>query len=233
MRLTMRERPPSSRPRERLLAHGAHSLTESELVAILVRTGTRGTSAADLGDRLLRAFRSLRGLADASPEELAATPGVGPAKAAAILAAFELGKRLGTEPRARQVVRDPASVARLVMDEMRYLDREQFRAVLLDTKHRVLGIPTISVGGLSASPIHAREVFKEAIRRSAAAVILVHNHPSGNPEPSADDVRVTAALRAAGQVVGIEVLDHLIVGEGQYVSLRERGLGFDRIQRTR
>ncbi|MBI3998072.1 MAG: DNA repair protein RadC [Armatimonadetes bacterium] len=216
--------PPEDRPRERLLRSGAGGLSSPELLAILLGTGTRQISAAELAARLLGTFRSLDALGQARPEELVRQPGIGPTKAAAVLAAFELGRRAQAAPPARRpAIRTSGDVAVLVGAEMRHLDREHFRVVLLNARHEVLDVAVVAVGGLDSAPIHPREVFKDAIRRSAAAIILVHNHPSGNPEPSGDDLRITERLREAGRVVGIEVLDHIIIGDGRFVSLRERG----------
>jgi DNA repair protein RadC len=174
--------------------------------------------------RLVTRFPSTAQLAQASLPELVREGGLSLQQAAAVVAARELGRRLYAAPSARRpTVRTPADVAALVGPDMRYLDREHFRVLLLNTRHHVLGVEEVAVGGLDSAPIHPREVFKAAIRCSAAAVILVHNHPSGDPQPSADDLRITARLRDAGRVVGIEVLDHVVVGDGRFVSLRERG----------
>jgi DNA repair protein RadC len=223
-RSSIKQLPPQDRPRERLLCRGAGALSSPELLAVLLQTGTSTSSAADVGFDLLSAFGSLEALSLASPEELLRQAGIGPANAASLLAAFELGRRAQTPaPAQRLAIRTPADVAGLLAAEMRRLDREHFRAVLLNTRHEVLEVASVAIGGLDSAPIHPREVFKDAIRRSAAAVILVHNHPSGTPEPSADDVRITARLAEAGRVVGIEVLDHIIIGDGRFVSMRERG----------
>lgn len=223
-RLSVKVLPPEDRPRERLLRGRADGLSTPELLALLLRTGTREASATDLGGHLLATFGSLEALGQARPDELVRQAGIGPAKAGALLAAFELGRRLRASPSARRpVIRTPGDVAALVGAQMRHLDREHFRAVLLNTRHEVLDVSSVAVGGLDSAPIHPREVFKDAIRRSAAAIILVHNHPSGTPEPSSDDLRITTRLQDAGRVVGIEVLDHVIIGDGRFVSLRERG----------
>ncbi len=224
-RLSVKRLPPADRPRERLLRSGAGVLSSPELLSLLLRTGTPGRSAADVGSDLLATFGSLDALSRAHPEELVREAGIGPAKAAALLAAFELGRRAqATHPARRPVIRTPRDVAALLGAEMRHLDREHFRAILLNTRHEVLDVASVAIGGLDSAPIHPREVFKDAIRRSAAAVVVVHNHPSGTPEPSVDDLRITARLRDAGRVVGIEVLDHVIIGDKQFVSLRERGV---------
>lgn len=223
-RLSVKGLPAEDRPRERLLHQGAAALSSAELLAVLLQTGTPAASVSDLAGQLLATFGSLEALSRAQPDELTRHVGIGPTKASAVLAAFELGRRAQAAPPGRRpAIRTPGDVATLLGGQMRHLDREHFRAVLLNTRHEVLDAPSVAVGGLDSAPIHPREVFKEAIRRSAAAVILVHNHPSGTPEPSADDLRITARLREAGRVVGIEVLDHVIIGDGRFVSLRERG----------
>lgn len=224
-RLTIKELPAELRPRERLHAQGVSALSTAELLAVVLGTGTSGTSALDLGTLLLSRFGSLGGLSQASVEEVTVIRGVGQGKAVKVLAALELGRRLSEPAPKRQVVRCGADVA-AVCGSMRHLDREHFRVILLNTRHEVLDIVDVSVGGLASAPVHPREVFKEAIRRSAAALIVVHNHPSGHPEPSRDDVLITEQLRAAGRLVGIEVLDHIIIGERTYASLREQRQGF-------
>lgn len=217
--------PPWERPRERLVALGASALSDRDLLAIVLRTGSAGTSALVLAERLLETFGSLRGLLEASVEEMARVRGIGMAKAAQVKAALELGRRLTARTRGfRPSVSSPQEAAELVMEDLRYLDRETFQAILLDTKHRVLGVQLVSVGHLNGAPAHPRELFKDAIRRSAAALVLVHNHPSGDPQPSPEDIALTRRLTKAGELLGIKVLDHIIVGEGCYVSLREQGL---------
>jgi DNA repair protein RadC len=222
-RVPVKALPPEDRPRERLLSRGPDALSSAELLAVLLRTGTKDSSAGDVAGQLLASFGSLHALSQAHPVELIRQAGIGPTKAGAVLAAFELGRRAASGSSARRpVIRTPGDASALVGPRMRHLDREHFRAVLLNTRHEVLDVTPVAVGGLDSAPIHPREVFKEAVRRSAAAVILVHNHPSGNPEPSDDDLRITIRLRDAGRVVGIEVLDHIIIGDGRFVSLRER-----------
>ncbi len=219
--------PPEVRPRERLLAEGPEALGVRELVAVLLRSGVPGASSLHLADELLLRFGGLRGLARARPEELSALPGVGPAKAATLLAAFELARRLqGPDPASRPVIRSAQDAADVLAARMLHRDQEHFWVLLLNSRHEVVGVVETSRGGLNAASVEPREVFREAVRRCAYAVILAHNHPSGNPEPSPDDVRVTQTLRDAGALLGIRVLDHLVVGDGRFVSLRERGLGF-------
>lgn len=222
--VVMRELPSHERPRERLLHEGERNLSTRELLAILLRTGTARESALALADRLLARAGSLRGLAAMGAAELVQVPGIGPAKAAQIKAALELARRLALEPHHdRFAVRHPRDVVGLLMGDMRDLDREVFKVLMLDIKHRIIAIDTLSVGDLSGTLVHPRELFKDAMRRNSAAVILVHNHPSGDPEPSPDDLELTRRLVAGGRLLGIEVLDHIIIGDNRYVSLKERG----------
>lgn len=224
--LTIRDLPAELRPRDRLAAQGAAALSSAELLAVVLGTGTHRATAMDVGASLLHAFGSLGRLAHASVVEVSAVRGVGEAKAVKVLAALELGRRLLEPVPPRRVVRSAADAAAAVTASMRHLDREHFRAILLNTRHEIVDIVEVSVGGLASAPVHPREVFKEAIRRSAAGVIVVHNHPSGSPEPSRDDVMITEQLRAAGRLIGIELLDHLIIGERSFVSLRDTRQGF-------
>ncbi|MBI3947083.1 MAG: DNA repair protein RadC [Armatimonadetes bacterium] len=223
--LLIRDLPADERPRERLIRYGPEALSAAELIAILLRTGAAGIGALDLGRQLVSRFGSLRGVAQASVEALAQVKGLGPAKAAQLKAAFELGKRNAVFVDApRPQIGSPQDVARLLMPELAGELREQLRALFLDTRNQVLRARTISIGGLDASIIHPREVFKEAIAQSAAAVIVAHNHPSGDPSPSPEDIAVTRRLVEAGRIIGIELLDHVVIGDGRFVSLKERGL---------
>jgi DNA repair protein RadC len=176
-------------------------------------------------NELVAKYECPRDLYNATVEELATIKGIGPAKAKQIKAIVELGIRLASmRGEARPVIKSPADVADLLMPEMRYLDREHFRVMLLNTKHHVFGVETISVGNLNSSLVHPRELFRNAIKRGAAAVVLVHNHPSGDPSPSTEDTEITRRLVEVGNLIGIQVLDHVIIGEGNYVSLREQGV---------
>lgn len=220
----MRELPDDERPREKLLRYGARALDNRDLLALLLGTGTRSLSALGLADRLISRFGSFSGVLTASVEELIAQRGVGIAKATLLVAAAEAARRLAAEPRHFDTpIRSAADVARHMLSLMRRLDREEVWVLLLDVKRRVLGTHLVAVGHLTGAPVHPRELFKEAVRRSAAAVIVVHNHPSGDPTPSPEDWALTQRLRQAGEILGIELLDHVIVGDKSYVSLRETG----------
>lgn len=224
---TIKELPVSERPRERLKKYGAASLSAAELLAIILRTGVGGENVLNLAARLLARFRGLTGLARAGFAELCAEKGVGMAKAAQLKAALELGRRLLiASPEERPQVRSPADAANLLMLEMGLLEQEHMRLILLDAKNRVLDTPTIYIGSLHTSAIRVGELFREAVRGNCAAIIVAHNHPSGDPTPSPEDVKVTEQIVAAGKLLDIEVLDHLVIGRQRYVSLKERGLGF-------
>jgi DNA repair protein RadC len=219
----IRDLPVELRPRERLLRHGPDALSTAELVAVLLRTGARGRSALEVAGDLIGRHGDLARLAAAGVRELCGVGGIGEVKALNLLAAFELGRRLGGLP-ARQRVRvsGPADAARAVMDRLRFAEAERFLVLLLNTRHEVLETVEVTRGGLASSPAHPREVFKPAVREGAAAVILVHNHPSGDPAPSRADVAMTVRLCRAAALIGIPVLDHVIIGDGRWVSLRER-----------
>jgi DNA repair protein RadC len=215
------------RPRERLAQLGAQALKNEELLAILLRVGLSGENAVEVGLRLLHDFGGIAGLHRAPFEELSHQRGIGVAKAAQIKAALELGHRLPHEDHEeRQVVNSPQDAAQLVEHDMSVLEQEHLRVILLDTRNRVLGIVEIYKGSVNSSQIHVGEIFKAAIRRNAPALIVVHNHPSGDPTPSPDDIVVTRAIVQAGKLVDVDVLDHMIIGQGRWVSLKERGLGF-------
>lgn len=222
----MRELPDRERPRERLLALGAGALASAELLAILMRTGRRGSSALDLGQQLLARF-GLEGLAGASVDELCRLPGCGPSKAIEIKAALELGRRATLQStEARRQIRSPGDAAEILTPEMAALEQEHLRVVLLNMKNRVVGIHEVYKGSVNASLVRVGEVFREAVRRNCTGIIVAHNHPSGDPAPSPEDIRITRELVAAGRLLEIEVLDHMIIARRGWVSLRERGLGF-------
>jgi len=217
----------SERPRERLVSVGADKLKLSELLAILLRVGVSGENAVQVGERILQTFGSLGGLHRAPYEEICAQRGVGPAKAAQILAAIELGRRLSIlEPEEKKAISSPTEAADLVRYDMSALEQEHLRVILLDTRNRLLGVVEVYRGSLNSSHVRVGELFKDAIRRNAASVIIAHNHPSGDPTPSPEDVSITRQIVEAGKLLDIDVLDHLVIGRGRYVSLKERGLGF-------
>lgn len=224
----IRDMAAGERPRERLVQVGPTAVSTAELLAILLRTGVPGENVVRLAERLLIQFKDLAGLARASIPELMTVHGIGEAKAVEIKAALEIGRRLlATAPQEKPRVTSPADAANLLMSEMMFLEKEHLKLVLLDTRNNVLGTPTIYVGSLNTSVIRVAELFRAAIRENAAAFIVAHNHPSGDPSPSPEDIRVTRQLAQAGKLLDIEVLDHVIIGHQRYVSLKERGLGFD------
>ncbi|WMM23559.1 DNA repair protein RadC [Tissierella sp. MB52-C2] len=223
---TIKELPMTERPREKLYSHGPSALSNEELLAIIIRTGNKKDSAIDLARKILsRDNRGLVYLRDTTLQELMETKGVGECKAAQILAAIELGKRLNYKEALNKVrINEPSTIANLYMDEMRYLQKEHFRIVLLDTKNQIIVTEEISVGTLNASIVHPRDVFKAAIKRNSNAMILIHNHPSGDPTPSNEDMNITNRLIDAGNLIGIKVLDHIIIGDNRYISFKEKNL---------
>jgi DNA repair protein RadC len=220
--------PEDERPREKLLQRGAGALTDAELIAIMLRTGdaAKGRTALDLGRELLCRFGTLHELAQASVAEICDLPGTGPVKAATILAAFELGRRhAGSQLRFGQDrFTAPEQIFQHYQHQMRSLRKEQVHILLLDSKNRILREVLVSAGSLTQSIVHPREVFTQAVRDSAAAIILVHNHPSGDPTPSREDLEITRRLKEAGELLGIRLLDHVIIGDGTFVSLSAQGL---------
>ncbi len=225
----LREVPEAERPRERLAQRGPGGLSSAELIALVWGTGARGMNAVDLAEEALARHDGLTGLARASDTELAAIPGIGPARAAQLSAAFELGRRLLADwPSGRWTIRAPRDVAERLILQMGRLEREELRVVLLNTKNVVLRVATVYQGNVSSSLVRVGELFRDAVRLNASGVILVHNHPSGDPTPSPDDLHLTAEALAAGRLLDIELLDHLVIGHDAFVSLRERGVAFGR-----
>ncbi len=224
--ITIKDLPRDERPRERMVKFGAEALSTSELLAIILRTGTPGSTAIDLSNRLLGKYDgNLKSLFSANITELSGIEGIKMAKATQIKACFELGKRLAafTED-VKPVVAKPEDVANLFMSEMRYLDKECFKGVFLDSKNKIIKEETISIGSLNANIVHPREVFKLALSQSAASIVLVHNHPSGDPSPSNNDIEITEKLIDAGRLMGIELVDHIIIGDGRFKSLKREGM---------
>ncbi|MFC4618150.1 DNA repair protein RadC [Camelliibacillus cellulosilyticus] len=213
------------RPRERMLQEGPSALSNQELLAIILRTGSIDASVLTLSHRLLQRFEGLKGLKNASIEELLELKGIGTAKAVQIMAALELGKRLNTvRMDDRYAIRSPQDGVNLIADDLRHLVQEHFVCLYLNTKNQVIHRQTLFIGSLNASIVHPREVFREALKRSAASIICFHNHPSGDPTPSQQDIDVTKRLVDCGMLLGIDVLDHIIIGERDFVSLKEKGI---------
>ena len=214
----------ADRPRERLARQGASSLSNQELIAILLGTGTRNESVLVLANRVLSSFDKIQDLKDATIEEYTKVKGVGQAKATLLLAATELGKRLYQQhSEDRFIIRSPEDAAAFLMTDMTSLNQEHFVVLFMNVKNEVLHKQTIFIGSLNSAIVHPREIFREAVKRSAASIICAHNHPSGNPSPSPEDIEVTKRLTDAGALMGIEVLDHVIIGDHQFISLKEKG----------
>ncbi len=215
------------RPRERLEKLGPQVLSNAELLAILLRVGVPGENAVQVGQRLLKEFGGLKGLHQAEFDQVCKQHGIGPAKAAQIKAAIELGRRMAiASPEERPAIHSPQDAAALVQYEMSALEQEELRVMLLDTRNRVLDIVTMYRGSLNSSQVRVGELFKAAIRRNAAAILVVHNHPSGDPAPSPEDIALTRGIIQAGKLLDVELLDHLVIGQGNFISLKERKLGF-------
>ena len=224
MTVMVRDLPAEERPREKLIQRGAASLSDTELLAILLRTGTSSVSVLHLAEEVLAKYqdKGLVSIMNISPQEIASIHGVGLAKAATIVAAVELGRRLSTRAAQKlEKIEGPEDVARYASPLLRFEQKEHFLVMLLDVRNRVLAMPTISIGSLTASVAHPREIFREAIRYSAANMILIHNHPSGDPTPSREDIQITKQMMKAGEIMGIPVLDHVVVAGDNFLSLKE------------
>ncbi|WP_223154988.1 RadC family protein [Alkalibacillus aidingensis] len=222
--ILIRDVPKDERPRERLIQSGPRALSNQELIAILIGSGTKGNSALSLATRVLKHFEGLSLLRDATITELKMINGIGTAKAVQLLAGIELGKRIQSYKLSDQyTIRSPEDGANFLMEDMRGLKQEHFVCLYLDTKNRIIHRQTIFIGSLNSSIVHPREVYKEAIKRSAASIICAHNHPSGDPSPSNEDIHVTRRLVESGKMIGIELLDHLVIGDHKYISLKEKG----------
>ena len=225
--ITIREMQSDERPRERLERYGAGALQTAELLAIILRTGVQGENVVEVSARLLRDFGGLAGLMTADLPDLCNAHGLGQAKATQLKATLEIASRLAAlGPEQRPKISSPGDVARLLMLEMAYLAQEQLRVLCLDTKNHVVAMQTVYQGTVNSSAVRAAEVYRPAISRNCPSVIVTHNHPSGDPTPSPEDVRTTQQLRQAGELLDIELLDHIVIGRQQWVSLKERGLGF-------
>lgn len=224
-KISLRDVPTEERPRERMQTLGAEALTNAELLAILLRTGSKNESVLHLSERLLSEAEGLRHLYDMSLNEMTSLHGIGLAKAIQVKAALELGKRVGSMTKeSRYTIRSPKDAALYMMGEMRGLKQEHFVCLFLNMKNQVIGKETVFVGSLNSSIVHPREIFRSAIKRSAASFICLHNHPSGDPTPSSEDIQVTKRLDEAGDLMGIDMLDHIIIGDQDFISLKEKGL---------
>jgi DNA repair protein RadC len=225
--ILIRELPAEERPRERLARYGADVLQTAELIAILLRTGTAGTDVMAVASGLLKRFGGLSGLARAALSEISAAPGVGPAKAAELQAAIALGIRAASVSQdTRPLMKSPEDVADLVLNEMTLLDQEHVRVLSLDTRLRLLGVTEVYRGSVHSTHVRYAELLRDPVRLNAPAMVLVHNHPSGDPTPSAADISMTNGIREACKLLDIDLNDHMIIGGGRYVSLRALGLGF-------
>ncbi|WP_414055110.1 RadC family protein [Macrococcus equi] len=212
------------KPRDRLMIYGADKLTNQELLSLIIGSGVRDESVYKVSDNLLGQVDSIKALRYLTLQELTQIKGIGERKAATILAVIELAKRMHTHSMEEKIrIKSPQCVAELLMERMRYLTQEHFIILMLNTKNVVIHEQTVFIGSLNASIIHPREIFKEAIKRSAANIIAVHNHPSGCAEPSYEDIEVTRRLVNVGELIGIDLIDHIIIGDGEFISIKERG----------
>ena len=222
--VTIRDMSLEERPREKMILNGAGSLTDAELLAILIRTGTKQFNAIQLGKAIIEKADNIRYLQNITIEELESINGIGKTKAVQIKAALELGNRIASYKPAKYKIKNPWDIYKYYMESLRYQYKEIFKVVLLNTKNEIITDVDISMGTLNSSLVHPREVFREAIRRSSNKIILLHNHPSGNAEPSKEDKSVTNRLKECGELIGIEVIDHIIIGDGIYFSFKENML---------
>lgn len=221
---TIKDMPETERPREKLCKYGVKTLSNSELIAIIIRTGYGDDTALDLAYKIISLDSTgIKNLANITVEELQQIKGIGSCKAAQIIAAIELGKRMSTYRKTDEKIQinSPSIISNLFMEEMKYFKREHFRILTLDTKNQIISVEEISIGNLNSSIVHPREVFNRAIKKSANSIILLHNHPSGDPSPSREDIDITYRLINAGNILGIKVLDHIVLGEDRYISMKE------------
>ncbi len=223
--LLIKDIPQSDRPRERLIKYGPEVLSNSELLAIIIRTGTKNINALSLAQKILNLGDGLRFLQDSSIQELSSITGIGNSKAAIIKASVELGKRVrGFKGQENIKITSPKDVANMLLDDMKYLKKEHFKVVFLNVKNIVIDVSDLSIGSLNSSIVHPREVFYDAIKKTAYSIIVCHNHPSGDPTPSKEDINITKRLIEVGKIIGIELLDHIIIGDDDYISLKEKDL---------
>ncbi|MDV4149985.1 DNA repair protein RadC [Clostridium sp. AL.422] len=218
--------PQEERPIEKLLINGPEALTNAELLAVILRTGTRGENIISLSTRIISEFNGLDGLLEAGLDEITSVRGIKNIKASQIIAIGELVKRINKLGliRVGKSISSPIDIASLVMKEMVFLKQEVLKLIMLDTKNNIIGIKDVFKGSLNTSIVHPREIFKEALKKSSSSIIICHNHPSGDPTPSKEDINITIRLKECGKIIGIDLLDHLIIGKNQYVSLKEKGI---------
>lgn len=223
--MKLKDLPQNERPRERLLKYGPEVLSNTELLAIILRTGCEKENVINLSGRVLSESGGINGLLNLLPEEIMKLKGIGSAKASQIAAIGELSKRLKALKSGEQFkISEPKDAASLVMEEMRYLKEEHLKVIMLNTKNIVIGSKDVSIGSLNSSIVHPREIFLEAIKKSSATIVICHNHPSGDPTPSAEDINVTNRIKECGKLLGIELLDHIIIGNGIYISLKDKNV---------
>lgn len=223
--LTLKELPQNERPRERLLRYGPQSLSNSELIAIILGTGNRGENILSLSSRIIKERGGLNGLLTSTREDFMKLKGIGDAKASQLMAVVEISNRFRSYRSGEQYrVCSPKDAAQYVMEEMRGLNQEILKVIMLDTKNKVIYEKNVSMGSINSSIVHPREVFKEAILKNSASIIIFHNHPSGDPSPSNEDINVTRRIKESGKILGIELLDHIIIGDGCFLSLKEKGV---------
>lgn len=222
---TVHDLPKAERPRERLKQFGPEALSAQELLALVIGRGVSKKSVMTIAQELLIKFGNIKAISEATIEELSQIKGIGFAKAVQIKACFELGKRKDLEPELKDFdIKEPQSVIKAIRASIKDKAKEHFKLILLNARNKILGVSTISIGSLNASIVHPREVFKDAIAHSAYSVVLAHNHPSGDPEPSENDIKMTKKLVESGKILGIEVIDHIIIGKNEFCSFKERGL---------
>lgn len=223
--LLIKDIPQGDRPRERLIKYGPEALSNSELLAIIIRTGTKNINALSLAQRILSLGDGLKFLQESSIQELSSISGIGNSKAAIIKASVELGNRVRSfKGRENIKITSPKDVANMLLDDMRYLKKEHFKVVFLNVKNVVIDVSDLSIGSLNSSIVHPREVYYDAIKKTAYSIIVCHNHPSGDPTPSKEDISITKRLIEVGKIIGIELLDHIIIGNDDYISFKEKGL---------
>ncbi|MBL4935223.1 DNA repair protein RadC [Clostridium sp. YIM B02515] len=223
--LRVMDLPENERPREKLLKYGAETLSNGELIAIILRTGSSSEDILNLSNRVLKETGGLNGLLASDAHEFLSLKGIGAAKAAQLMSLAEISKRFRTFRSGEEYkITQPKDAAELLMEDMRYLKQEHLKVIMLNTKNIVITVKSVSVGSLNSSIVHPREVFCEAIKKSSASIIISHNHPSGDPSPSSEDISLTQRIKESGKLLGIELLDHIIIGNGNYVSLKEKGI---------